>query len=101
MRPLIVATLFLSGLVLAQDVPNRDYPLIAQLKSVQYLHGCCDFATVVVNGHNYVLEKHSWKGYELGEYHVRIEGQKMFFTGLHNGKPETWIAHIKSMSDPS
>ena len=83
----------------AQTPEDRDYPLISELKSVRYERGCCDYARVVIGEHTYELEKHSWKGYDLGEYHVRIRGSKMDFKGKHNGKESTWTANIRQISD--
>jgi hypothetical protein len=102
MKRVIAASMIILGLVgalLAQTPDGKDYPLIAQLKSVRYERGCCDYAIVVIGDHTYELEKHSWKGYELGEYHVRIRGSKVDFKGKHNGKDSTWSANIKQMSD--
>jgi hypothetical protein len=95
----LMAAALSATVVIAQAPVDKDYPLKAQLKSVRYERGCCDFAVLVVDGRTYELEKHSWKGYELGEYHVRIRGSKMFFKGKHNGKESTWTANIKQVND--
>jgi hypothetical protein len=95
---LAIAVVLIAALA-AQTPVDKDYPLIAELKSVRYERGCCDYAVVVIGDHAYELEKHSWKGYELGEYHVRIRGSKMDFKGKHNGKESTWTANIRQISD--
>ena len=102
MKRAIVASmlvLMLAATLAAETPEDKDYPLVAELKSVRYERGCCDYAIVVIGEHTYELEKHSWKGYDLGKYHVRIRGSKMDFKGKHNGKESTWTANIKQMSD--
>ena len=94
----VTATLLIAVLT-AQTPVDKDFPLIAELKSVRYERGCCDYAIVVIGDHTYELEKHSWKGYELGQYHVRIRGSKMDFKGKHNGRESTWTANIRQISD--
>ncbi|MGA7907682.1 MAG: hypothetical protein WCA16_09780 [Candidatus Sulfotelmatobacter sp.] len=94
----IVIGIVLIAEAAAQAPIEKDYPLTAELKSVRYGRGCCDYAIVVIGNHTYELERHSWKGYELGEYHVRIRGSKMDFKGKHNGKESTWTANIRQIS---
>ena len=95
----VLVLMFAATLVAGTPPDVKDYPLVAELKSVRYERGCCDYAVVVIGDHTYQLEKHSWKGYELGTYHVRIRGSKMDFIGKHNGKDSTWTANIQQITD--
>ncbi len=93
--------LFTPLTAVSQAVPDEDYPVVATLLSVRFERGCCDYAVVVVGDIQYELQKHSWKGYELGQYAVRIHGSKMFFRGNHNGKPSKREASIVRMDKVS